>query len=302
MLAEMLRRLQKHYREFIGSGAQLFLLASAVTIKSREGRLLCLALLAIISLFAWIAALRRRRAIVDTPTSRIVSAAQGLVELHGHGRPIEPPVLSHLYHLPCLWYRFQVEEKDADDRWAMVNQEESAVSFIVDDGSACCVVDVEGAEILTRHKEVRDQGGYRTTEWTLQIGDPIYARGEFRTLGGGAVELDTHQAISQRLAEWKNDPATLLERFDLNGDGQLDINEWQLARQAARREVARAHHELRNDADVHILRRPRSDHPYLISNLDPARLARRYLHRAMFHLLVFLVTLGSIPWVMRGGF
>ena len=181
----------------------------------------------------------------------------------------------------------------------MIIDEESDLSFILDDGSGCCVVDVEGAEILTRHKETRSSENHRTTEWKLLVGDLIYARGEFHTLGGGTMELDAREDVGNLLAEWKKDPARLLKRFDLNGDGLLDETEWNLARQAARREVSRLHRELRNDADVHTLRRPGNDQPYLISNFDPQRLARRFLLRAGAHLTLFLASLSTMAWVWQ---
>ena len=299
-MSGMILGLQKKYGEFIHSGAQLALLAVGVLADSHELRIGCLALLAVISLLAWVAALRRRRAIADTPTSRIASAAQGVVELSGRGKPVEPPLFSRLHGLPCLWYRYQLEEKQ-DNEWKIVAEEESDLSFILDDGSGTCVVDVEGAEILTKHKETRNSENHRMTEWKLLIGDLIYARGGFHTLGGGAVELDVREDVGNLLAEWKKDQASLLKRFDLNGDGLLDETEWNLARQAARREVVRSHRELRNDADVHTLRRPGNDQPYLISNLDPKRLARRFLFWASAHLVVFLVSLAAMARVWQQG-
>jgi hypothetical protein len=297
----MILTLRKSYGQLITSGAQLLLLLIGLETESREGWIACLALIALISLFAWISTLRRRRAITDTPTSRIASAAQGYVELTGDGRPLDhPPLLSHLTRLPCLWYRFVVEEKTGnDDKWKTVERGESEVPFLIDDGSGRCVVDVEGAEILTRHKETWTEGRYRNTEWKLLINDQVYALGEFKTLGGGSIDLDAGQDLNALLAEWKKNKADLLKRFDLNGDGELDMQEWGLARQAARREVTKLHREARNESDVHTLSCPRNGRHYLLSNLDPNKLARRYLLWAVFHVVVFLAALGAIPWILR---
>jgi len=296
--------LRQSYGQFITSGGQLVLLFIGLKTESREGWIVCLALIATISLIAWMSTLRRRRAITDTPTSRIGSAAQGYVELLGDGKPLDfPPLLSHLTHLPCLWYRFQVEEKSSTkDKWETVSQGESEVPFIIDDGSGRCVVDVEGAEILTRHKETWTVGKYRNTEWKLLINDDIYALGDFKTLGGGSVDLNAAQDMNELLAEWKKDQASLLKRFDLNGDGTIDMQEWGLARQAARREVARMHRDARNESDVHTLSCPRNGRHYLLSNIDPNKLARRYLLWAGFHVTVFLAALGAIPWVLQHPF
>jgi len=297
----MIVTLRKSYGQFITSGAQLLLLVIGLQTESREGWIACLSLVALISLIAWVSTLRRRRAITDTPTSRIASAAQGYIELIGDGKPLDhPPLLSHLTRLPCLWYRFHVEEKTGhDDKWKTVEQGESEVPFLIDDGSGRCVVDVEGAEILTKHKETWTEGRYRNTEWKLLINDPIYALGEFKTLGGGSVDLDANQDMNALLAEWKKNKIDLLKRFDLNGDGELDLQEWGLARQAARREVAKMHREARNESDVHTLCCPRNGRHYLLSNLDPNKLARRYLLWAVFHVAIFLGALGAIPAVLR---
>ena len=299
----MILSFRKSYGQLITSGAQLVLFAIGAQAESREGWVACLALIAAISLCAWMSALWRRRAITDTPTSRIASAAQGYVELSGSGRPLDhPPLLSHLTCLPCLWYRFHVEERTGSNKWKTVESGESDVPFIIDDGSGRCVVDVEGAEILTRHKETWTRGNYRNTEWKLLINDRIHALGEFKTLGGGSVDLDARRDMNELLAEWKKDRAALLKRFDLDGDGELNMQEWGLARQAARREVSRMHREARNESDVNTLSCPRNGRHYLLSNIDPNRLARRYLLWSLFHLTLFLATLGAVPWVLHRHF
>lgn len=300
----MIVKLRREYGQFITSGAQLALLLIGAKTQSRPGWLVCAALLAAISLLAWASTLRRRRAIANTPTSRIASAAQGYVELRGSGAALDaPPLHSHLTALPCLWYRYQVEERSGSgEKWRTISSGESDVSFIIDDGSGRCVVDVEGAEILTRHKETWTKDDQRHTEWKLLAGDPIYALGEFRSIGGSTHELDARHDVGVLLDALKKDQASLHQRFDLNGDGQIDLQEWALARQAARREVDRLHREVRNAADVHTLRRPTSGQLYLIANLDPDRIARRYLYWATFHLALFFAALGALPWIWQHPF
>ena len=299
----MIVSLRREYGQFITSGAQLLLLLIGARLESRVGWLVCVSLMAAISLIAWLSTLRRRRAIADTPTSRIASAAQGYVELRGVGTPLDdPPLLSQLRARPCLWYRYLVEEKSGSEKWRTVSRGESNVSFIVDDGSGRCVIDVDGAEILTRHKDSWIEDRYRNTEWTLLVGDPIYALGEFHSIGGATLELDAKRDVGALLGEWKKDQAALLKRFDLDGDRRIDPREWTLARQAARREIDRQHRETRNATDVHTLRRPCAGQLYLISNLDPDRIARRYLYWAAFHLALFFGALGALPWLWQHPF
>jgi hypothetical protein len=295
----MILYFRKKYGQFITSGVQPLILLVALRAESRKVWVACLALMALISLIAWMSTLRRRRAITDTSTSRIASAAQGYVELFGVGRPLDDsPLLSHLTHLPCLWYRWHVQKKNGN-KWETVESGESDLSFIINDGTGRCVVDVEGAEILTKHKETWMKGNSRHTEWKLLIDDRVYALGEFKTLGGGSVDLDARSDMNELLAQWKYDRATLLKRFDLDGDGEINEQEWGLARQAARRQVSKMHTEARNESDVHTLSCPINGRHYLLSNIDPNKLARSYLRWSLFHLSIFLAALGAIPWILH---
>lgn len=296
------RHFKLHWQtgQWITSGAQLALLVIGAQTESPLGWSVCLGLMALLSLWAWSGALKRRRAIADTPTSRIASAAQGYVELQGNGRPMAGlPLVSPLSGGRCLWYRNTTEQKDSENQWKVINRDESEASFVLDDGSGLCAVDPAGAEIHTRHKQQWSEGDYRHTEWTLRDGDDIYVLGGFHTRGGGDALLDPAEDLKQVLAEWKRNPEELHRRFDLNGDGELDMEEWRLARQAARREVAQLHRQARAVPDIHLMGSPDGGRLYLIANLAPEKLARRYGLWALFHLAVFFAALGALPWVWQ---
>lgn len=281
----------------LAPGLQFIVIFLAVMLESRAGWLFGLLAAAGLALAGWLQALRRRRLIGDTPTSRIASAAQGYVELRGSGHPFPgQPVLSPSNGLPCLWYRYLHEEKDHDGKWQIVERGESDVSFILDDGSGQCLVDPDGAEIIPHRCEQSLRKGHRITEWKFVERDTLYAIGDFRTFGGHHLELDPRADLKELLSEWKKDPAELRQRFDRNGDGEVDQHEWELARAAARAEVADRHGESRRHADSHVMKQPEDGRCYLISGYDPDRLARRYAWWSTFHLLVFLAALGAIPW------
>ena len=132
------RHFKLHWQtgQWITSGAQLALLVIGAQTESPLGWSVCLGLMALLSLWAWSGALRRRRAITDTPTSRIASAAQGYVELQGNGRPMAGlPLVSPLSGGRCLWYRNTTEQKDSENQWKVINRDESEASFVLDDGS-----------------------------------------------------------------------------------------------------------------------------------------------------------------------
>lgn len=295
----MLVRLRREYTQLVTSGAQLLLLYVGFEIGTPHGWLVCLGLMAAISLFAWLSALYRLRAIRDTPTSRIASAAQGYVELTGRGKSFsDTPLLSKNLLLPCLWYRYRIERKDSNNKWQTLDSGESEDSFVLDDGSGQCVVDPCGAEIITTHKDVWHKDGYRYTEWKLLGLDSLYAIGQFKTSGGSGEIISTNEELKNVLTEWKQDRQSLYARFDLNNDGMLDMQEWMLARQAAKREAGKRINEMRAQPDTHFLGRPQDQRLFLISNLSPEQLARRYGGWAWVHLLIFFSALSGIAWLL----
>jgi hypothetical protein len=295
----MLDSLQRSYAMLVTSGAQLFLLVAGFQLDSRTGWLTSLGLMATISLFTWLSALKRLRAIRDTPTSKIASAAQGYVELNGRGEAFgDTPLSSKLRLHPCLWYRYKIERRDSEKDWKTEDSGESFDSFLLRDESGICVVDPEPAEISTRHKDCWTIKDHRYTEWTLVQGDRLYVIGEFRTKNC-ALEFDSRAELNDLLAEWKQDMPELYRRFDLDNDGELDEQEWALARQAAKREVATNQREAHAAADLHLMGKPPGGKPYLISNLAPEKLSQRYLLWSWAHLLILLSALGGAGWVMQ---
>lgn len=276
---------------------QFFAVLFGNMLDSRTAWIFALLSIAGLATAAWWQALTRKRLISDIPTSKIASAAQGYVELRGTGRPFpDNPVRSPVNGLPCLWFNYTREEKDADGKWRVVERKQSDVSFILDDGSGHCLIDPDGAEIFAHRREQSVRKDVRITESKLIERDPIYALGDFKTYGGHHLELDPRDDLIAVLGEWKKDPVALRQRFDLDGDGEISAAEWDLVRLAARRQVSRHHQEMRQQADSHILRRPQNGRSYLISSRNPDQLAHYYARWSVFHLAVFFVALASIPW------
>jgi hypothetical protein len=280
----MLVTLRREYAHLVTSGAQLLLLLVGLKLASRNGWLICFSIMAAISILAWLSALSRLRTIRDTPTSKIASAAQGYVELIGQGHPFGEPLLGKLSLLPCLWYRYKIEQRESENKWKSMDSGESYDSFLLRDDSGECVVDPEQAEILTRHRDQWHDGDYRYTEWKLIEHDSLYIIGEFRTQGGSSLEFDTREELGALLAEWKKDMPDLLKRFDLDNNGTLDMQEWMLARSA------------------NILGQPRDGQLFLVSNLDQDKLSRRYLLWSWAHLAIFFGALYGIGWVVNQPF
>ncbi len=299
----MLVSLRRGYGNLVTSGGQLILLLIGLQTESSLGMLVCVALMAPMSLIAWTSAYRRTRAVADTPTSRVASAAQGYAELIGAGKALAGvPLISPVSQLPCLWYRYTVERKNSDNKWVQEDKGESDASFILDDGTGECLVDPEGAEMLISKKDTWTQGDRRYTQWLLIEQQRIYALGQFATHGSADLDLSVAEDIGQLLARWKTRPAELLQRFDLDRNGQLDLKEWELAHAQAKREVLASHRELRAAAELHVLHLPEDGRLYLISDLAPDSLARRYRWWSWFHIAIFFGALVALPilWRMEG--
>ncbi len=270
--------------------------------------------------------LRRSRIIEDTPTSKIRSAAQGYVELHGYAALMEgPAIVAPLTGVPCTWFLYKVEEKHAPyadkarREWRSIEQGCSEHLFLLVDDTGKCVIDPENAEITPAEKSVwygssrRPAVGpagarvgrlplfrrYRYTEELLRPGDPLYAIGLFKTVRGTQNEANPSEEIGTLLREWKRDQPQLLARFDRNKDGKIDLQEWETARETARREVLKTRAKRVAEPGIHLLTHPGDRWwPYLVSALPQANLATRYRLFAAASLAFFLLSGGFAAWLV----
>lgn len=254
----------------------------------------------------WVNRWARMRHLLDTPPSRIRSAAQGYVELTGVLREHESAtaLLSPLTGSPCLWWRYRIEQYKSSGKsgsWRVVEQGSSDYPLRLADATGECLIDPRGAEVLPawRKRWYGDQrhprrlapsgllgwmslgGRYRYTEERLHAGEPLYAIGEFRTSGGGRQGFDRKALKGQILREWKEDYAGLLQRFDSNRDGQLDMAEWQRVRLAALLEAEDRHRQASASPELHRLTRPARGLPFVLSSHGEEVLARRYRWQAI---------------------
>ncbi len=254
-------------------------------------RMAGIAVLSLGGLIAWLAALKRYRVIADTPTAVLRSAAQGYVELVGTCRAIPDADLLHYGKAPpCLWYLATIIEQNRSFGKTRTNTryERSEDTFLIEDGTGECAIDPEHAEVLSAHQTSWRNGNTYYKVRYLLPGDHLYAIGDMRTLRAADGTLDHRADVNALLREWKTDRAALVQRFDTDGDGEIDLQEWQGAVSAAGREVDARHRGMRLEPGLHLMRAPDDGRPFLLSNRDPDELRRRYKWRAWFHLSVFV--------------
>lgn len=257
-------------------------------------------------------ALIRKRVLQDTPTALIRSASQGYIELQGHAELIDgEPIYSPLSLTPCVWYRYKVEKKQRSsgmnqnsNAWVTIDNGLSDSLFYIVDSTGRCVVDPEGASVSASAKNVwygRDRTpgrvkmssnwfrftglaqvgqSYRYTEHRIVAGDPLYALGDFTTHGGVNPNIDKPAEITALLREWKKNSSELLDRFDENNDGEIDLEEWEQARKAAAKAVDESSKQAAAAPPVDVLGHAKgSRNPFVLA----AKTEQEMLSRFHFH-------------------
>ena len=272
-----------------------------------------LALLLAVTIFGLYGALyfgRRAWRLADTPIARIRSAPQGYVELHGRARLLPgPPILAPLSYLPCAWYRYRVEERTSGNRWWPVDSGESDSLFLLDDGTAQCVIDPEGADFIKTRREVwyGNLSGarthalwgigatYRYTEQRILPDENLHVIGLFRTVGGLREAPDTRREVAELLERWKRDPRRMA-LFDRRRNGRIDPDEWEAARRAAYRQVQREQLQQATQPDVHLMTDPGdTSRPFIIAAFrEESRLINYFYWRAALSLLTALLAIGYL--------
>lgn len=262
---------------------------------------MCLWLIFAMGILAGAASYRRARAIADIATSRIGAAAQGYVEVTGQAKANPSELILTPYgQIPCIWYRYRVYSREEPrGEWRQIDSGSSHTTFEISDGSGACRVDPEHAEVMAPEQRVTYRDGNKLVEEMLFAGSPIYVLGEYTTVRGEGQAQSVSADVSALLSSWKSDPAQLKKRFDLNGDGEVDLHEWELARRLATKTVERQHREVRELGELNIVRAPSDGRMFLISTLPPHQTRRRYLWWSAFHLGVATLALGA-QWAVSG--
>ncbi|MDB6061288.1 MAG: hypothetical protein JWM78_1391 [Verrucomicrobiaceae bacterium] len=258
--------------------------------------------------------LRKARTIEDTPLAKIRSAAQGYVGISGFARALDSDLLkAPLSGKNCVWYRYTIERYESSNRrassdWSTVESGSSEQLFALDDNTGVCHIDPRRADVTTDIKQrwEGDQrhpvngaapsllGGlfgqkYRYTEFRIHPDEWVYALGWYETLHAPSWMERTAAQTKLLLNQWKQNRDTLLAQFDRNGDGAIDMQEWEQARQAAQRIAQQQVQQQPEQPPINVISEtPLRDKPFLIASTDPRELASRYRRNAVIALLAGL--------------
>jgi len=122
----------------------------------------------------------------------------------------------------------------------------------------------------------------------LAPGDNLTALGDIVSIGNTCTPTERSHEVSLLLREWKQDREELTKRFDSDGNGQINVQEWNQARVATEDQVDSERIDRSNDSLL--MRSPESGRPYLLSNQDPKDLATRFQRWSWLHAIVFAGT------------
>ena len=278
--------------------------------------------------YVWKKSFQHARVMEDMPTSKVRSAAQGFVELAGTQHALEDsPLSAPLTRSACTWWSYIIEKRQrrhtskgqSRTTWVTLEKETSVGFFNLRDGTGEILVNPRGAEVTPSIKKVwygnsRRPGGsssafagafgsrYRYTERIMRPDEPIYALGHFETWSNVEGTEERSKRRAQILADWKKNPAELVQRFDADGDGRVDIEEWDRAREAAEALVEDHVAKAAMKPDVDVLMKSEEDHPFILSTKSQEQLTKAYRWKATGGLVLFLVGVGALGVTMTARF
>jgi hypothetical protein len=219
-----------------------------------------------------------KRLMQNTPTSKIRSIAMGLVEVQGVARR-HFALFSPMTNIPCIYYRLVRYKKNSKNDWVVSSVTSSGhVPFLLEDGTGSVSVDPSGATVKAEHRQESLNlsgitfGGSDSADekWVEEM---IYDGARVYVLGEAQLKKSRRPPRKQRkieaLRRLKQDPQTLA-RFDTNGDGRIDSEEWQAARDVIDEQLLHedlnASDENRRQEDQVVISKPRQrGAPFMIA-------------------------------------
>jgi hypothetical protein len=231
---------------------------------------------------------RRFRFVDGTATSKIRSAAQGLVELKGLAEWLPgDSITSPFSNSRCVWYHCTIDKRRRSGKrttWTNISDECSDHLFRLVDDTGSCVIDPDNAHVIPEtditwygsSPEYRNRvpaksgwlrfsiGNYRFRERLIRPATSLYALGCFRTLHSNPSDEYIARQVEDLVRQWKVQPSRYLRDFDFDQNGKIQKQEWKAIRMAARKQVlAKINSE---NSEQHVLSRAiDSGDPFILS-------------------------------------
>jgi|GEM_PF-1464870 len=186
--------------------------------------------------------LHYKRMVENTPTSRVRSMAMGIVELEGRARQYYDLKTSHS-QTNCIYYRcryYRLQKTGKRQQWRLMRETGSGLlPFYLEDATGRVLVQPRGARILVSKARQEFNGAesvwlpahLRTTQ--TRIYEDLIAEGAKIYILGSARPERVGASVTERLVDrlrvLKSDPERM-KSYDENGDGRIDVAEWEAAR------------------------------------------------------------------------
>jgi hypothetical protein len=272
-------------------------------------------LVAIFLFWRGFAAVRLKRMIENTPVSRIRSLSAGMVEVLGRAERCYA-LVTPVTRIPCIYYRlrrYRREERNGD--WRLTSQSSSGLHpFWLRDATGKVLVDPLAADLRPASRqegrgaglsngflarESSPDGDEKWEEECIPEGETLYVLGFSAPRRSYGESL--HAATVAQLRTLKQSQE-LRQRFDQNGDGEIDAEEWDEARRVTADEVAKKHlagREQRRKQEESLLigAPPRRSLPFFIAqSLNEKAITRALWWRAF---VFFLAGLILTIWALR---
>jgi len=215
--------------------------------------------------------IRLKRSIEDRPRSKIRSAPQGYVELHGKAKafeqkPLQTPIGRH----PCLWYDYLVYDYSGNKgKMRVYDKGSDCRNFLISDETGDCLLEVNSAKVYGRHETwksgrselpepVRNKVPGRrkevyVSETTIEEGDPLVATGMFQTNGVIGQPMNLTRDARELMKTWFADKDRMLAEWDVNRDGKLDTDELRKLYQHTWNEALKSFKNSKENYTVHML-------------------------------------------------
>lgn len=270
----------------------LVLMGIGIFVPSSKIWLLVLPLLACASFYYWVSAYKRKRSIEDVPTSKIANAAQGYVELCGTvASAFDYALTGPITREPCVWYSYSIVENRGKDNSSTIEKGTAGVPFLIRDETGECLINPDKAELLCEMYQHWDVGNLHYSEWSIRIGDPIYAIGRFSTRTPPPAS-DPEVEANALLRTWLANPKGFFTRFDADRNGKIAAPELAKAREAAEVEVAkRIAHKV---SGLNTMVAPDDGRPFFIMNMSEGDVEGRFRQLTVTHLVIFFIALGFL--------
>ncbi len=225
---------------------------------------------------------------------------------------------SPLSSRPCVWWDYRIAKRYRNSKgqteWEVIDQASSVAAFVLADADGQCLVGPVGADITPTaqatwfgdtpkpscgpadgHPHLLLERDYRYTERIITSGTHLTVLGELRSQSSG---IDTDEQVRELLVQWKADQAQLLAKFDSNHDGQIDAQEWETVRGAARSQVEAT--LLQTPVErVNVVAQTRHGEPFLIAPFDEQQLVRRERRGALLSLFMSMLFVVLTAWAIH---